>query len=93
LTSEQTNDIRTFASSDEPSMSSVMNQSQLGPVDSQRTANQDVRTLCDLEVQQLREMFPDCPEDVLKEASERYVTIDSAIDFIMSNREQATSIY
>lgn len=101
MTSEQTNDIRAFASSDEPSTSSVTNQStgsvtsqsQLAPIESQQTMSLNAWTLCDLEVQQLRDMFPDCPEDVLKEASERSVTIDAAIDFIMSNPAQATSMY
>ncbi|XP_028413666.1 G2/M phase-specific E3 ubiquitin-protein ligase-like [Dendronephthya gigantea] len=61
-------------------------------MESQQTMNLNAWTLCDLEVQQLRDMFPDCPADVLKEASEQSVTIDAAIDFIISNPAQATYV-
>ncbi len=36
------------------------------------------------ETQQLREMFPTCPENVLTAASERCATVDSAVDYVMN---------
>jgi hypothetical protein len=45
--------------------------------------------MCNWEVNQLREMFPDCPENILDEASERYASLDSAVDFIMGNSTEA----
>ena len=93
MTSEQTNDIRRFVSSDEPCTSGVTNQSYLPPVGSQQKFSQDGWTLCDLEVQQLKEMFPDCSEDVVKEASEKCATMESAIDFIMGNSAETTRMY
>ena len=50
-------------------------------------------TLCDFEVQQLREMFPDCSEDVVKEASGKYATLESAIDFIIDNSVKTIYMY
>ena len=92
MTSEQT-DIRRFVSSDEPCTSGVTNQLYLASVGSQQKVSQDGLTLCDFEVQQLREMFPDCSEDVVKEASEKYATLESAIDFIIGNSVKAIYMY
>ena len=97
FTSEQTTDIRTYVSNDGPSTStSTCNQSQHVPVESlqdQTQSDDGQRMWCDLEVKQLREMFPDCPENILKEASERYVSLDSALDFIMGNSIEVVSMY
>ncbi len=95
FTSEQTTDIRTYVSNDGPSTStSTCNQSQHVPVESlqAQTQSDDGQRMCDLEVKQLREMFPDCPENIMKEASERYVSLDSAVDFIMGNSIEVVSM-
>ena len=48
-------------------------------------------TLCDDEKQQLREMFPTCPESILTEASE-CVSVDAAVDYVMNSMSAQASM-
>ena len=49
-------------------------------------------TLCDIERQQLREMFPTCNEVVLADAS-RSATLDLAVDHIMNHSTTDAGMY
>lgn len=48
------------------------------------TRQESASQLCDLERQHLVEMFPNCPQSIISEASES-ITMDSAVDYVMSN--------
>ncbi len=50
----------------------------------EQSTSEEGCTLFDFETQQLREMFPTCPENVLTAASERCATVDSAVDYVMN---------
>lgn len=50
----------------------------------------EICTLLDLETRQLRDMFPNCPENVLIAASERCGTVDSAVNVVKILADQAS---
>lgn len=52
----------------------------------------EVWTVCDLETQQLREMFPTCLEKFFTEALERCATVDAAVDYVVSSWSDQASM-
>ena len=83
-------------SSNTPSTSNSLDPCAFNTVENQqneqtRAISEEMWTLCDLEKQHLREMFPTCPENVLTEASETCVTVDSAVDHVMNSLSDQAS--
>ena len=49
--------------------------------------------LSDIECEQLREMFPTCSENIIKQAIESSVTLDDAVDLLMDLKTQEGSAF
>ena len=63
--------------------------------DANKACCSSASALFDFEIDQLKEMFPSCPPDILIEAKGRCCDMDSAVDFVMqhSSKIDSTVLY
>ena len=76
----------------ERATTAVPGSSEIFDLDDNSGALDEGWSLCDIKRQQLREMFPNCPANVLIEASER-LTLNLAVDHVMNHLSSDASMY